>query len=140
MIRIVMFPLLLLLLCPYVSFVCVLSLLCSGGLEYQFLRESLVKAEIAHLDNKGNLIQGKRASRRQKRGMAQTYTITWKDAESKATTTLPITQYGLGRKVLLMLAFVVKKLWCLELLLSYIEVFFFLVLKEVADPEPVPYR
>lgn len=70
-----------------------------SGLEYQFLRENLMKAEIAHLDKKGELVLGKRASRRQKRGMAQTYVVTWKDAETQAETTLPITQYGLGRRV-----------------------------------------
>ncbi|CAN0350310.1 unnamed protein product, partial [Hapterophycus canaliculatus] len=68
-------------------------------MEFQFLRESLVGAEIAHLDKKGELVRGKRASRRQKRGMAQTYTVTWKDAETQKETTLPIAEYGLGRKV-----------------------------------------
>lgn len=72
-----------------------------SGLEYQFLRESLLKAEVAHLDKKGELVLGKRASRTQKRGMAQTYLISWKDAETQAVTTLPITQYGLGRRVCL---------------------------------------
>ncbi|CAB1120321.1 unnamed protein product [Ectocarpus sp. CCAP 1310/34] len=67
--------------------------------EFQFLRESLVKAEVAHLDKNGELVRGKRASRRQKRGMAQTYTVTWKDAETQDETTLPIASYGLGRKV-----------------------------------------
>lgn len=70
-----------------------------SGLEYKFLRENLMKAEVAQLDRKGNLIHGKRIGRRQKKGMAQTYTVTWQDAESKASTTLPITEYGLGRKV-----------------------------------------
>lgn len=68
-------------------------------MEFQFLRESLVRAELAHLDKKGELVRGKRASRRQKRGMAQTYTVTWKDAETQKETTLPIAEYGLGRKV-----------------------------------------
>ena len=70
-----------------------------SGVEYQFLRESLMKAEVAHLDKKGEVVLGKHASRRQKRGMAQTYLISWKDAETQAVTTLPITQYGLGRRV-----------------------------------------
>lgn len=68
-------------------------------MEVQFLRESLVKAETATLDKKGELMVGKRASRRQKRGMAETYTVTWKDAETQNETTLPIAKYGLGRKV-----------------------------------------
>lgn len=68
-------------------------------MEVQFLRESLVKAETATLDKKGELVLGKRASRRQKKGMAQTYTVTWKDAETQNETTLPIAKYGLGRKV-----------------------------------------
>lgn len=58
-----------------------------------------MKAEVAHLDKKGQVVLGKRASRSQKRGMAQTYVVSWKDAETQAITTLPITQYGLGRKV-----------------------------------------
>eukprot|EP00752_Nemacystus_decipiens_P004272 g3902.t1 len=70
----------------------------SGTMEVQFLRESLVKAETAALDNKGELVLGRRASRRQKRGMAQTYVVTWRDAETLEETTLPIAKYGLGRK------------------------------------------
>lgn len=73
-------------------------------MEFQFLRESLVRAEIAHIDKKGELVRGKRASRRQKRSMAQTYTVTWKDAETHKETTLPIAAYGLGRKVRLVCA------------------------------------
>lgn len=68
-------------------------------MEVQFLRESLVKAETAALDKKGELVLGRRASRRQKRGMAQTYVVTWRDAETLEETTLPIAKYGLGRKV-----------------------------------------
>lgn len=67
--------------------------------DVQFLRENLVKAEIAHLDKKGNLVQGKRASRRQKRGMPQTVTVTWKDGETQEETTVPLAMYGLGKKV-----------------------------------------
>lgn len=70
-----------------------------GTMEIQFLRESLVKAETAALDKKGELVLGRRASRRQKRGMAQTYVVTWRDAETLEETTLPIAKYGLGRKV-----------------------------------------
>lgn len=69
--------------------------------EFQFLRESLVKADTAQLDKKGNVVKGPRTNRRYKKGMVQTYTVTWKDAESLVQTTLPITQYNLGRKVLL---------------------------------------
>lgn len=68
-------------------------------MEIQFLRESLMRAEIATLDKKGELVVGKRVSRRQKKGVAQTYTITWKDAETQNETTLPIANYGLSRKV-----------------------------------------
>lgn len=58
-----------------------------------------MKAEVVHLDKKGQVVLGKRASRTQKRGMAQTYAVSWKDAETQTITTLPITQYGLGRRV-----------------------------------------
>lgn len=71
----------------------------SGTMEVMFVRESLVKAETAALDKKGELVLGKRASRRQKRGMAQTYVVTWRDAETLEETTLPIAKYGLSRKV-----------------------------------------
>lgn len=58
-----------------------------------------MRAETAALDKKGDLVLGRRASRRQKRGMSQTYVITWRDAETSEETTLPIAKYGLGRKV-----------------------------------------
>lgn len=69
-----------------------------GIFDIQFLRENLMKAEIAHLDKQGNLVQGKRASRRQKRGMPQTVTVTWKDAETQEETTAPLALFGLGKK------------------------------------------
>ncbi|CAM9281012.1 unnamed protein product [Ascophyllum nodosum] len=70
--------------------------------EYQFLRESLTTATVGYLDKNGDVIEGKRTSRvsrREKRSMAQTYTVTWRDAESGASTKRSMTQFGLGRRV-----------------------------------------
>ena len=69
------------------------------GYEVQFLRESLVKAEVAYLDKNGELVQGKRPNRRQKRGMPQTVTVTWKDAETQAENVVPLAMFGIGKRV-----------------------------------------
>lgn len=77
---------------------CYWACMARSMLEIQFLRENFIKAEVAQLDRKGNLVQGRR-SRRPKRGTPQTVTLTWKDGETGALTTQPFTSYALARKV-----------------------------------------
>lgn len=71
-------------------------------LEIQFLRENLLKADVVYLDKEGNLIirgEGTRGIERPKKGVSQTFSLTWKDGENQETTTLPMTLYNMGRKV-----------------------------------------
>lgn len=80
-----------------------------SALEIKFLRENLVKGEVGQLDKDANLITGKRANRRPKRGTPVTLSLTWKDGETQSMTTVPLTTYDLGRKVGNLITFIVLK-------------------------------
>ncbi|CAN0168424.1 unnamed protein product [Discosporangium mesarthrocarpum] len=66
----------------------------------RFPHDRLVKAEVVQL--KGGQIYNGRRGNRKKRPLPQTYAVTWKnkDGGGSDTTTVPITTYGLGRKIL----------------------------------------